>query len=305
MRARSNAIAALAGLWLWLQVQPAQAYCRTSVCDGEEAGTLCMPSQPGDCGTALAWNRRCIGFSMQQRGSVQIDVTRTQTLMQRAFDSWQTANCEHGNGSTPTIGLQITTLPQVECDQVEYNQSGGNANTVIFRDDTWPYQGQDSTLALTTVTYSLETGEIFDADLEINSTASTALTTSDTNVQIDLLSILTHEAGHMLGLAHSADEDATMTAAYLPGELNLRTLEIDDVNGICASYPPNTNSNTAQCDPAPRHGFKSSCGPGDDTGSGGCDCSLPANPHKPDHGWVSLLLAGLIAFRRRLRHLRH
>ena len=59
--------------------------------------------------------------------------------------------------------------PPVDCDKHEYNQNAGNANIIIFRDDTWPYEGSGNTLALTTVTYNLDTGEIYDADMELNS----------------------------------------------------------------------------------------------------------------------------------------
>ena len=38
----------------------------------------------------------------------------------------------------------------------------------------------------------------------------------------DLLSVLTHEAGHFLGLGHSSDPDAVMRPAYDPGTASLR-----------------------------------------------------------------------------------
>src|SRR5689334_23648589 len=47
----------------------------------------------------------------------------------------------------------------------EYNQNRGNTNLIVFRDDGWPYEGSSNTLALTTVTYNLDTGEIYDADM--------------------------------------------------------------------------------------------------------------------------------------------
>jgi MYXO-CTERM domain-containing protein len=51
----------------------------------------------------------------------------------------------------------------------------------------------------------------------------------------DLQAILTHEAGHFLGLAHSVDTSAIMYAFYSPGSIHLTP---DDVAGICTIYPP-------------------------------------------------------------------
>ncbi len=135
-------------------------------------------------------------------------------------------------------------------------EAKANANIITFRDDGWPYVGGGNTLALTTVTYHLKTGEIYDADMEINS-FDVALSQGDDDVSFDLLSIATHEAGHFLGLSHSSDHDATMFADYRPGTASLRDLSQDDLDGICAVYPP--GEPIKGCDPTPRHGFSALC----------------------------------------------
>ena len=66
----------------------------------------------------------------------------------------------------------------VECDQVQYNQDQPNQHVIIFRDDVWPYDDSNNTLALTTVTFDPDTGELYDADMEINSTENVPLTVS-------------------------------------------------------------------------------------------------------------------------------
>ena len=183
-------------------------------------------------------------------------------------------------------------LGRVVCDQVEYNQSGGNTNLVIVRDGEWPYAGQGKTLALTTVTYSLDDGEIYDADLELNDGPDVELTTTDVAVQFDLLSIVTHETGHMLGLAHSDVDGATMEIEYVMGDTSLRTLAPDDMAGICNAYPPGEIGN---CDPTPRHGFKETCGP--EVPEEGCGCA--SAPRKTRPGWVAITigLGGLCGWR--------
>lgn len=269
----------------------AAAYCLTSSC-GNTAGQICTPSAPGDCGIPVRWRRACFGWSIQEDASRQVDLATAEALMAQAFAAWTDASC--ASGGAPSIGS--VNLGPVACDAQEYNIEEGNANAVIFRDEEWPYAGQGNTLALTTVTYNLDDGEIYDADLEVNANASVTLTTGDTDVQYDLLSILTHEAGHMLGVAHSDVPGATMNVEYLPGDTSLRDLHPDDVAAICDHYPP--ENDPGACDPTPRRGFQSACGGADDDG---CSCRL--TPAGPAPGRLTALgaLAALMLFRRRSR----
>jgi hypothetical protein len=282
-RGVAMALGLAAGTLTLLAASSTEAYCRTSTCTNGVAGELCTPADPADCGKPLFWAQPCFGFSVQQNASKQVPWDTADATAKLAFLTWLGADC--GAGTHPN--MQVADFGPVECAAREYNQNGGNANIIVFRDDAWPYAGQWNTLALTTVTYSLDTGEIYDADMEINS-SDVVLTTTDTNVQFDLLSIMTHEAGHMLGLAHSKAPDSTMGRQYLAGDINLRTLATDDMTAICTVYPPSAAADPSSCDPAPRHGFQSFCGPAPEEDSG---CTLgPASRHR---GWPSALLAAL------------
>jgi hypothetical protein len=285
-----------AGALTLLATLPARAYCRTSTCSAGVAGELCTPADPADCGKPLYWAQPCFGFDVQQNASKQVSWDTADATAKLSFLSWLDADC--GAGSHPN--MRVADFGPVECTAREYNQNGGNANIVVFRDDAWPYAGQWNTLALTTVTYSLDSGEIYDADMEINS-SDVVLTTSDTNVQFDLQSIMTHEAGHMLGLAHSKAPDSTMGRQYMAGDTSLRTLTTDDVTAICTVYPPNAAADPNSCDPTPRHGFQSVCGAAPEEDSG---CTLgPASRHR---AWPSALFgalgAGAMLARRRRRN---
>jgi hypothetical protein len=217
---------------------------------------------------------------MQADGSVKVPVDTAEAVFEQAFATWANVDCGAGGP-----GVVVTKGDRVACAEVEYNQppTTGNANVIVFRDTKWPHQGQGNTLALTTVTYNLDTGEIYDADMELNGT--TALTTGDANVEFDLLSIATHEAGHFLGLAHSANKNATMYVEYLQGTTELRSLEEDDRSAICAAYPTDS---AGPCDPTPRHGFSSECGTVPDEG---CACTVLGRPAtRSPAPWVALAL---------------
>ncbi len=291
-RFRVHLAGLLAGLSLTAAAASADAYCLTSACSNDIPGETCTPAAATDCGTPLFWSPACLAVAVQRNASVQVGLDTAESLVSQAFASWETVDC--GAGEQP--GIRVELYEAVSCDQQEYNQRGGNVNLVVFRDDVWPYVGAGNTLALTTVTYNLDTGEIFDADLEINATANIQLTVSDANVQYDLLSILTHEAGHMLGMAHSKNEEATMKVEYQPGDVELRTLHADDAAGICAAYPP---PDIETCDSTPRHGFKDSCGPGPKETEEGCSVGAGSSDHDPS--WLALSWLALLAGRSQRR----
>ncbi len=156
--------------------------------------------------------------------------------------------------------IQVFDFGAVACDKTEYNQQAGNANILIFRDDGWPHDlsgGGTDVLALTTVTYDVVTGDIYDADIEVNTFDFTFTTSDSPGVNdYDLLSVLTHESGHFLGLAHSQTTAATMFASYQG--LGMRHPQEDDVNAVCNAYPVDRQA-TGACTGIPRHGWAPLC----------------------------------------------
>ncbi len=291
-KASSIPLAAAVAAALFTASVHVHAYCRTSMCDhGSRARASCTPAEPDDCGTPLFWRRPCIGISLQKDGTQQIALAAVETVVQKAFDSWQQADC---GGGPP--GIKVLLAEPVSCDQVEYNQRGGNANIIMFRDDSWPHQGMGNTLALTTVTYSLDSAEIFDADMEVNSTPSTTLTVGDSGVQFDLQSIVTHEVGHVLGMAHSQFDNVTMAIEYIPHTTDIRVLSSDDEAAICDAYPP---TDAAACDTTPRHGFKATCGPGPPDDGGDCECTSAHTSGRRHTHWAGLLVLGALLWVRR------
>ncbi len=228
----------------------AHAYCRTSTTYTEtHEGHVCSPPKSDDSGVPVAWWTPRVTYSIQEDASAQVNFSTAQKVVRSAFDTWMGVDC--GDGS-PRIEV-VETEPAV-CGEYEYNKEKGNANVIFFVDSGWPYQ--PSALALTNVTFQVDTGEIYDADMAIN-TANFQFTTGDTMVESDLLSVVTHEAGHFLGLAHSPVGEATMRPGYTLGSKDLRDLAADDRAGICDVYPPGAIAEV--CDSTPRHGFSVEC----------------------------------------------
>jgi hypothetical protein len=252
---RHRATAALTVIVGLAIARPSLAFCRTSACD-LGYGTRCTPELEEDCGIALRWKERCIGFSVQRDGSHLFSAELLAELVTQAFSVWGEAGCDAGRPH-----FLVKRQADAVCAGPEYNfdinADKGNANVVMFRDDDWPYPGFESVLALTTVTYDAETGEIYDADIEIN-TFGTEFSTSDTDVTYDLLATIQHETGHFLGIAHSQERDATMQAIPSYGTTARRALTADDVAAVCDIYPPEEPALNARCSPMP-HDFSPYC----------------------------------------------
>jgi MYXO-CTERM domain-containing protein len=155
--------------------------------------------------------------------------------------------------------------------------------------DCWEFAS--NVIALTTTTYNFQTGEIFDADIELNE-AGNHFTTVDAAgpcpltgpvpgldcIATDVRNTVTHESGHMLGLGHTPDASATMFPSAGAGETSKRTLAQDDIDGICAIYP--IGAPPVTCGDVPQ-------------GNSGCGCGA-------GEGWMALPLTLLVfALRRR------
>jgi hypothetical protein len=277
-----------------LVARGALAFCRTTTCDpsGSTAPDACQYDDDGCAtnGTPLAWPKACVAFSVNRLASPKlgIDLPTFDAVVSDSLFEWAHVDC--GNGE-PSIGL-FDRSP-VDCAQVQYNSSAPNANIWMFRDDHWPYSGR-GTLALTTVTYSPTTGQIYDADVEINS-AQNNVTVGDARIRLDLKSIVIHEAGHTLGLSHSPVTYSTMFQYYDPMDVSFRSLSSDDIAGICTVYPPGQDRGT--CDATPINGMSTECAV---PAKKGCALGAPIRPTLWSLGGVGLL-AGLALVRARRR----
>lgn len=287
----------------------ASAYCRTTTCNPAEESCPVHPTTGcGLSGIPLYWPDTCVTFGVHRAGSALrgISFTEAQDAAERAFQTWISTECT--SGMQPSIG--VVALGEIECDKVEYNYptleqpdlvTAPNVNLIVFRDTAWPYLDDDEddgrqTLALTTITYGTRTGEILDADIEVNS-LNTALSTGDRNITNDLQSILAHEVGHFFGLAHSKVADATMNPRYNVNvaDTTFRTLSEDDRNGICEIYPPGAVA-VGECrGEGPRFGFSRYCAEQVQASAGLLCSHTPGRPASRSSLGIWLLAAGIAA----------
>jgi len=264
-------------VWTLSTATNADAFCRTRTgrAPGDPPNTnKCStwnPADQGACcpfGKPIYWKNECVGFSLQKDASRQISLNDAEQAMITAFNRWTGITCPTDGSGASRVSIDVRYLGPVNCGTVQYNKASPNQHVIVFRDDAWNHVDANNTLGLTTVAYDPDTAEIFDADMEIN-TAQQMLTVHDPVLPsgYDLSSIVTHEAGHFLGLAHTLDGRATMFAQYKPGSTHMRDLTIDDVQGICSIYLPNGEraesdppATAAACDPTPRGGYGLDCG---------------------------------------------
>ncbi len=277
----------------------AGAFCRTTTVPTDPS----FSPEPGGCwaqGIFVYHSRACVGYAVEGPGSAKLDMPRVKALVAAAFGTWEAVSC---GGAPVTIDAQFTG--DTSKSALGYDTKGGpNASAVIFWDDTWPHTSS-SEVILTTLTFNKTTGEILDADMEVNTAQiNFALTDPVPKNGTDMASALAHEVGHFFGIAHSPLREATMFARYTPGSILFRDLEPDDSAALCSIYLPSGKRATSGGEVAPGACDPSAPPPPTAGDSGGCS----AGPNAGGANWLAfagVLLGGVMVVRaRRSRRLR-
>lgn len=282
-----GALHALAVCGLWLSADTAHGYCLTTTAM-PLPGTTCVTD-----GEVLKWPRQCISFSVMDRGEPDPPLERVRSIADISFNAWTDVTCDG-----QPIGLDIRqTEALAECEDPEYNRHAPNANTIMFVFDWHERDLPLDAFALTLVWHNPKTGTIYDADMQLNETLGRFSACDETCPPgaVDLQNVITHEAGHFLGLGHSEVDVSTMSARATLGETRKRDLDGDDHAGLCALYADYAEASCVDEDFRPNHGFGTQCGPPPDD-----DCSVSA-PGTRGRGlalWPSLLALAVLAVRR-------
>jgi MYXO-CTERM domain-containing protein len=309
---RGRVFALVASALIFASPSAAHAFCRTTTSPLPSASY--DPSTTMKCwaqGTPLAWpSNSVVPYSLAQAASVQVTLADATRVADAAFNTWNTTMCPASlyddagaaladasdvpNVQTYDEGPSDATTVANDCGLIQCDPTVHDTHHIIvFRDTEWDHDDPNNTLALTTVTYGVSSGTIYDADMEINAVTTgltphylSAVEPPPANLPrhtYDLQTILTHEAGHFFGLAHATDSSAVMYANYTVGSI---ALQPDDIAGICTIYPPDP---ILAIEGESASGHKSSCSsvPG------------PASPFAPGAALVAGL--GLVGWIRRKR----
>jgi hypothetical protein len=265
-----------------------------------------------ELGTPVWWRSPCITMDIYL-GSPPPTLTADQywNASKLAARAWS-----HNDLACTGLSISVTKEPGVTAD-VGFDQK----NVIVFRTDTWCAQSssdelapkqcyQANAMAVTTLFKNKTTGEIVDADMEINAVNFTwadlvAQPTLATGNTVDFQNTLTHELGHVIGLAHNcytpndgpaplmdntgnpevacagasaAVTEATMYPAVPTSDTDRRTLSPDDQKAACEIYP-NTEASCVSF-----------------LGGGGCAVG-GAKPTAPSRAWaVGLMSCLALAF---------
>jgi hypothetical protein len=223
-------------------INPARvnAYCQLTTDSNE-------PGECADTGLPLYWTCNNITYSVCPRDIGTPPFTEVTTVIEDSFQTWADVECSEG-----PIGFEfIRNKNPKECDEhwkVKENSDSDfspDENLIIFVSE-WNdyYPRESSAFALTSVWHSVKTGVIQGFDMELNEDIGTFGICNRAKMRscediVDIQNVVTHEAGHVLGLGHSIDETAAMSSSSQIGDTSMRTLKKDDVDGICSIYEDN------------------------------------------------------------------
>ena len=264
------------GVGIWLSAlafsAPASAYQQTMTC---------YPSGPyacraGEIALPVSWRDRSQTYYVNAAGSPDLARDADGQVGASVLDSLAASFAAWTDPSCARIEVEYAGL--TERTDIGFDRDrDDNINLVIWQDE-WPY-ASSSAYALTSVTFSVQSGVISDADVEFNDEYFEFTNDPEGRNIVDLRNTMTHEAGHFIGLDHSSVEDSPMYKTAPEGETKKITLEQDDLSALCAIY---------DSEPEPL--------PDTTTGdSGTCAIAPQARPSHPTLPWLVIALTGVAA----------
>lgn len=212
----------------------AHGYVRARTCDplGLE-GRAC---NVGEESRPLYWAQDCVTYYVQRDGSDDFARPSPREISEEllwevfaSFDAWSDPECS---------AIRLVYGGQTCNQQVGLANDDVSApmNVVMWRELEWNHSS--AAFGVTTTTSNPNTGELLDADIELNGVHFTFGTVSGENdLRVDVRNTLTHEVGHLMGFAHeNTIPEATMSPDADLGDTDKRDLHPDDLNGLCSVY---------------------------------------------------------------------
>lgn len=219
----------------------ALAYCLARECSLDAPdGERCVRDVETGCssqGVQLARSSGCIQFAVQ-RGTgdaLGLNDEQLEDAIADAFDTWAAVDC--GDGA-PSLRARSVGSVDIERPFACLGAPDLNIDTWFMSDEL---AGRDAitahsgaTAGQTRPSFFVEDGAVFDADVLLNELWFVVQREEDVDAFLHVVAL--HEAGHALGLAHSLDQSALMHRDYRV--TRDRTLTQDDIDGVCALFPP-------------------------------------------------------------------
>jgi hypothetical protein len=245
----------------------ADAFCRRRTC-----GSRCEldSEQCPVGGEPLRWPSSTLSFALHSNiGEVKGRPAEVYAAIRTAIHVWSDTECPLSGGGTARTSLRFRELEREEF-AINAISSKSDAyklrNVILFRSGGWPYAGRDDeseadTIASARARFDSKTGLVRSQQIEMNEAGyefrlpDQAFAQSASERAVDLVTVVTHEVGHFVGLAHSLESDSIMAARYCeqgsrcqrpPTEA--RRLAGDDVIGLCSLFPPGQPSAEPEAD---------------------------------------------------------
>jgi hypothetical protein len=147
---------------------------------------------------------------------------------------------QHWNNVSGATALFIPGGIKFYPPDAEWTGFPDGDNALIWVQEGWIFGPE--IIALTYIMTDNTTGAIDESDIYINAEHYSwgildGSRDHPDSMTADVENIITHEAGHMLGLAHSQFREATMSGAIGLGQTRRRTLHQDDMEALRYQYP--------------------------------------------------------------------
>ncbi|MGD8861874.1 MAG: matrixin family metalloprotease [Myxococcales bacterium] len=192
---------------------------------GLPANALAYDINVTEKGARIRWSEDALAFRVNPEFRAMLGGERSDAALGMALDAWR------GFPGVPDMLVK-------DGEPARPGYRGGRPSNGVYLLREWDYEPDK--LAITVVTYEMDTGRLLDADILVNPHVRFDLLAEDEALSAeayDLGAVLTHEAGHALGLGESMDApDATMWPFARMGDTHQRTLSEDDEAGIIEAY---------------------------------------------------------------------
>jgi hypothetical protein len=177
-----------------------------------------------------------INYFVTSRGVTNVTPVQLQSVLAQSFSTWTTV--------VPSVSATFSGFTNAE----PVREDG--ATVIGFQE----HPELDRTLGLTAFTVDRTSGQLVEADVFLNSLFDWSTAPAGEPNKFDVQSTLTHEIGHVLGLAHSLLGETELRAAggrrvlakravmfpiaFAAGTTLDRALQDDDKAAIAVTYPP-------------------------------------------------------------------